>query len=199
MSENGKKEIEEQENRTAVPARETVEDDAAVCSRTETEEVPEEAAGEQDEKEEAAAAVKEVQEKYMRLQADFANFKKRSAAERLQVADTVKSELIAEILPVIDNFERALQVPAEEQSAEVKAFMEGCKMIYKQLTDVLEKAGVRKMEALGKPFDPVYHQAVMRAPVEGYADDTVAEVLQEGYLLGDTTIRPAMVKVAFNG
>jgi len=129
----------------------------------------------------------------------FANYKKRSSAERLQVAGVIKGELISTLLPVMDNFERALNVPQEKQSEEVRPFIEGYEMIYKQLAGVLEKAGVRKIEALDKPFDPNYHQAVMRVPAEGVANDTIVEVLQDGYLLGDKTLRPAMVKVAFNG
>ena len=151
------------------------------------------------ETEETAAAVKEIQDKFVRLQADFANFKKRSSAERLQVANVIRGEMVADILPVIDNFERALQVPQEKQNDDVKPFIEGCEMIYKQLAGVLEKTGVTKIEALDKPFDPNYHQAVMRVPAEGVPDNTIVEVLQDGYLLGDKTIRPAMVKVAFNG
>ena len=147
----------------------------------------------------AEAKVQEFQEKFMRLQADFSNYKKRSSAERLQVAAAIKGELISTLLPVMDNFERALNVPQEEQSEEVRPFIEGYEMIYKQLAGVLEKAGVRKIEALDKPFDPNYHQAVMRVPAEGVANDTIVEVLQDGYLLGDKTLRPAMVKVAFNG
>lgn len=147
----------------------------------------------------AEAKAQEFQEKFMRLQADFANYKKRSSAERLQVAGVIKGELISTLLPVMDNFERALNVPQEKQSEEVRPFIEGYEMIYKQLAGVLEKAGVRKIEALDKPFDPNYHQAVMRVPAEGVANDTIVEVLQDGYLLGDKTLRPAMVKVAFNG
>ena len=72
-------------------------------------------------------------------------------------------------------------------------------MIYKQLYDGSRKEGVTKIDAVGKPFDPNYHQAVMRVPSDEYDNDVVVEVLQEGYLLGDKTLRPAMVKVAFNG
>ena len=128
----------------------------------------------------AEAKAQEFQEKFMRLQADFANYKKRSSAERLQVAGVIKGELISTLLPVMDNFERALNVPQEKQSEEVRPFIEGYEMIYKQLAGVLEKAG-------------------MRVPAEGVANDTIVEVLQDGYLLGDKTLRPAMVKVAFNG
>jgi molecular chaperone GrpE len=77
--------------------------------------------------------------------------------------------------------------------------VDGYAMIYKQFTTVLEKEGVTKIDAVGKPFDPMYHEAVMRVANDEYENDTIVEVLQEGYLLGDKTLRPAMVKVAFNG
>jgi molecular chaperone GrpE len=108
-------------------------------------------------------------------------------------------DVLQNILPVIDNFERALQVPQDSLSDELKSFVDGYTMIYKQLMTVLEKEGVTKIDAVGKPFDPNYHQAVMRVPSDEYENDVVVEVLQEGYLLGDKTLRPAMVKVAFNG
>lgn len=145
------------------------------------------------------AAVADMQHKYTRLQADFANFKKRTANEKLQISEVVKVDMIQGILPIIDNFERALQVPQDKLTDDVKSFIAGYEMIYKQLLQVLEKEGVKKIEAQGKPFDPNFHQAVMRVPSDEYDDDTVVEVLQEGYTLGDKTIRPAMVKVAFNG
>jgi molecular chaperone GrpE len=85
-------------------------------------------------------------------------------------------------------------MPAEHQS-----FLEGYTMIYKQLVAALEKEGLKKMDAVGKPFDPMFHEAVMRMASDEYENDTVIEVLQAGYLLGDKTVRPAMVKVAFNG
>lgn len=140
-----------------------------------------------------------LQQQFVRLQADFANYKKRTAAEKLQISEVVKMDVITHILPVIDNFERALQVPQDKVADDVKSFIDGYEMIYKQLLGVLEKEGVTKIDAVGKPFDPNYHQAVMRVPSDEYDDDVVVEVLQEGYLLGDKTLRPAMVKVAFNG
>ena len=146
-----------------------------------------------------ADKVVKLQQQFVRLQADFANYKKRTAAEKLQISEVVKMDVITNILPVIDNFERALQVPQDKVADDVKSFIDGYEMIYKQLLGVLEKEGVTKIDAVGKPFDPNYHQAVMRVPSDEYDDDVVVEVLQEGYLLGDKTLRPAMVKVAFNG
>ena len=139
------------------------------------------------------------EQQFVRLQADFANYKKRTASEKLQISEVVKMDVLSRILPVIDNFERSLKAPTDAVSDDVHSFIEGYEMIYKQLMAVLEKEGVTKIEAVGKPFDPNYHQAVMRVPSDEYDDDIVVEVLQEGYLLGEKTLRPAMVKVAFNG
>ncbi len=147
----------------------------------------------------AEAAVADMKQRYMRLQADFANFKKRTAGEKLQISEVVKMEVLQNVLPVVDNFERALQVPQDKLTGDLKSFVDGYEMIYKQLMTVLEKEGVVKIDAVGKPFDPNYHQAVMRVASDEYDNDVVVEVLQEGYLLGDKTLRPAMVKVAFNG
>jgi molecular chaperone GrpE len=147
----------------------------------------------------ANAACEEMKQKYLRLQADFTNFKKRTAGEKLQISEVVKMDVLSEILPILDNFERALQVPQEGASDDMKSFLDGYQMIYNQLITALQKEGLQKMEAVGKPFDPNYHQAVMRVPSDEYEDDVVVEVLQAGYLLGEKTLRPAMVKVAFNG
>lgn len=147
----------------------------------------------------AEAAVADMKQRYMRLQADFANFKKRTAGEKLQISEVVKMEVLQNVLPVVDNFERAMQVPQDKLTDDLKSFVDGYEMIYKQLMTVLEKEGVVKIDAVGKPFDPNYHQAVMRVASDEYDNDVVVEVLQEGYLLGDKTLRPAMVKVAFNG
>lgn len=193
MSESEEKNTQEKAAVEEPVVEEVVEDTVDDTARTESQDAV------QTDANAAEAKVQEFQEKFMRLQADFSNYKKRSSAERLQVAAAIKGELISTLLPVMDNFERALNVPQEKQSEEVRPFIEGYEMIYKQLAGVLEKAGVRKIEALDKPFDPNYHQAVMRVPAEGVANDTIVEVLQDGYLLGDKTLRPAMVKVAFNG
>ena len=147
----------------------------------------------------AQVALLDMKDRFLRLQADYANYKKRTAGEKLQLSEIVKIDVLKEILPVLDNFERALLVPQDKMNDDMKSFLEGYEMIYKQLVSVLEKEGLKKMEAVGKPFDPQYHEAVMRTPSEEYDDNVIIEVLQAGYLLGDKTVRPAMVKVAFNG
>ncbi len=195
--------LQDDENLKASPENETAatgtaDDEKAVEAEVEPETVQAQTAG-TDAIKAAKAEASEMQDRYLRLQADFSNYKKRTAGEKLQISDVVKMEVIQGILPVLDNFERALQVPKDQLSEENKSFLEGYEMIYKQLVTALEKQGLKKMEAVGKPFDPQYHEAVMRTPSDECDDDTVVEVLQAGYLLGDKTVRPAMVKVAFNG
>lgn len=187
---NDAEEIKEQ-------AQDVLEEDAAAEAAAPDEQAEETASA--DDKGAADAAVAEMQQRYVRLQADFANFKKRTANEKLQISELVKMEVLANVLPVMDNFERALQVPQDKMADDVKSFIDGYEMIYKQLLGVLEKEGVAKIDAVGKPFDPNFHQAVMRVESDEYENDTVVEVLQDGYLLGEKTLRPAMVKVAFNG
>ena len=197
MSKDKDKKREQQAAEEAAEAEKTeVNETAEAAPAAEEEQAAEETAS-TDAK--AEAAVAEMQQRYMRLQADFANFKKRTAGEKLQISEVVKMEVLGQVLPVIDNFERALQVPQDKLTDELKSFVDGYEMIYKQLMTVLEKEGVVKIDAVGKPFDPNYHQAVMRVASDEYDNDVVVEVLQEGYLLGDKTLRPAMVKVAFNG
>lgn len=142
------------------------------------------------------AAVAEMENRYLRLQADFDNFKRRTLQEKEQLAGFVKGDVMEDLFPVLDNFERALQVPATD---ETKAFLEGFAMIQQNLMASLQKHGLAVIEAVGKPFDPNYHQAVMRVPSDEYEDDTVCEVLQTGYTVDGRTVRPAMVKVVHNG
>ena len=147
------------------------------------------------------AAKEKVDEAKETAADESADNKAPDAKDAAATADAEKAAKLQQqfVLPVIDNFERALQVPQDKVADDVKSFIDGYEMIYKQLLGVLEKEGVTKIDAVGKPFDPNYHQAVMRVPSDEYDDDVVVEVLQEGYLLGDKTLRPAMVKVAFNG
>lgn len=129
-----------------------------------------------------------------RVQADFDNFRRRTTQEREEWSKYGSLQLAQNILPVLDNFERALQAAGDD----VKHFMDGIQMIYKQLKDALEKEGITPMEAVGKEFDPNLHQAVMQGPSDEYPDNIVIEEFQKGYLMADRVIRPAMVKVAQN-
>ena len=130
--------------------------------------------------------------RYKRLQADFENFKRRTNQEKEQLAGFVKGDVLKDLLPVLDNFERAVQAPAE---GDTKVFLDGFIMIHQNLMAMLSKHGLAVIDAVGQPFDPNFHQAIMRVPSDEYESDTVCEVLQTGYTVDGRCIRPAMVKV----
>ena len=129
--------------------------------------------------------------KYLRLMADFQNFKRRTEKEKSDIYAFANEKLVVELLNVIDNFERALALGQEGDS-----FVEGMSLIFKQLQGVLEKAGVKEIEALGQEFDPNFHNAVMMEDTDEYESGKVSCVLQKGYTLNNKVIRPSMVKVA---
>ena len=135
----------------------------------------------------------ELNNRLVRLQADFDNFKKRAKKEKETDLKYKSQDLASEIIPVLDNFERALQTGADLENA--ASFVEGVEMVYNQLQQALEKAGVTEIEAEGQPFDPTVHQAVMQVQEDGYDSNQIIEVLQKGYQLKDRVIRPSMVKV----
>jgi molecular chaperone GrpE len=128
-----------------------------------------------------------------RAQAEFENARRRAAKEQQEYRDFAITDAIKPLLPVIDSFERALQVKSES-----KDFRNGIELIYKQLQDALAKLGVRVIPAKGEPFDPHYHEAIEMVETEDAPDHQVIEELQRGYKLKDRLLRPAMVKVAKN-
>ncbi|MGI9902857.1 nucleotide exchange factor GrpE [Bacillus velezensis] len=135
----------------------------------------------------------EKENKLLRVQADFENYKRRSRLE-MEAAQKYRSQnVVTEILPALDNFERALQVEAE--SEQTKSLLQGMEMVRRQLMDALEKEGVQAIEAVGQEFDPNLHQAVMQVEDENFGSNIVIEELQKGYKLKDRVIRPSMVKV----
>lgn len=138
----------------------------------------------------------EFENKYKRLQADFDNFRKRTQNEKLQLASFIKGEIIKDLLPIIDNFERALSL---EVKSENESFLAGFKMIEQNLKSILEKHGLSEIKALGEEFDPNYHQAVMNGPSDEFNDNQISDVLQKGYMIDGIVIRPSMVKVTNNG
>lgn len=137
----------------------------------------------------------ENQNRYLRAQADFDNFRRRTMKEKEELSQYATAKLVGQLLPVLDNFQRALQTNAEaaEQS---DSFAKGVDMIYRQLFQVLENEGLKPMEPVGQPFDPEHHQAIMQVETDEYEEGTVVEVMQSGYWLKDKVIRPAMVKVS---
>ena len=135
----------------------------------------------------------EKENKLLRVQADFENYKRRSRLE-MEAAQKYRSQnVVTEILPALDNFERALQVEAE--SEQTKSLLQGMEMVRRQLIDALEKEGVEAIEAVGQEFEPNLHQAVMQVEDENFGSNIVIEELQKGYKQKDRVIRPSMVKV----
>lgn len=139
--------------------------------------------------------VSEAEEKALRYQAELINYRKRKDEETEKKLKYANEDLILEILPVLDNFERAIKMDDDNLEDEVSQFLSGMKMIYASLTKAIEKYGVKEIDALGKVFDATYHQAVMTEEVKDKDKDIVLEVYQKGYILKDKVIRPAMVKV----
>ncbi len=136
----------------------------------------------------------ENQNRYLRAQADFDNFRRRTLKEKEELAQYATSKLVGELLPVLDNFQRALQTSGD--AAQSDSFAKGVDMIYRQLFQVLEAEGLKAMEPVGQPFDPEHHQAIMQVETDEYEEGIVVEVMQPGYWLKDKVIRPAMVKVS---
>ncbi len=159
--------------------------------------------GEKEEKQDAGAAEagqkmepgkepeEELNAKYMRLMADFQNFKRRTEKEKSDIYAFANEKIVKELLDVIDNFERAIAAGAGGDK-----FLEGMEMILKQLLAVLERAGVTEIKCLGEDFDPNFHNAVMTEDSAQYESGKVIEVLQKGYLLNGRVVRASMVKVS---
>ena len=126
-----------------------------------------------------------------RNMAEFDNFKKRISKERDSMYSSVVADVLYNVLPVMDNFEKALAVETKDES-----FKDGMLMIYEGLKEALEKMGMEEIDALHKDFDPNLHEAVMHVEDENFAEKQVVEVLRKGYMVGDKVVRHAMVKVA---
>ncbi len=140
--------------------------------------------------------IEELNDKNLRLMAEFENFRKRSDKEKDQMFETGAKSVIEKVLPVIDNFERALDMAPGEEKEETDPFMDGMKKVYKQLMDELEKIGVKPIEAVGQEFNPEYHNAVMQVDSEEYDSGVIAQELQKGYMYNDSVVRHSMVGVA---
>lgn len=188
-------------NQEELKEEQKAEDLERAAGEAEAEKMPEddaaeaEASGESDEKEEDAKAENTEEDealntKYLRLMADFQNYKRRAEKEKGDIYAYANEKIVVELLDVLDNFERALQHEAADES-----FAEGMRMIFKQLTDVLEKSGLEEIKAQGEEFDPNFHNAVMTEDNPDYESGKVTAVLQKGYLLNKKVIRPSMVKV----
>lgn len=130
-------------------------------------------------------------DKYLRLLAEYDNFRKRSAKERLELSASVRGDTVSEILPLFDNFERALQTETEDT-----AYKAGVEMIFKQFGDMLAKLGVEIIDPTGQPFDPNIANAISQVENPDLGENIVAQTYQKGYKIGDKVIRYAMVVVA---
>ena len=139
--------------------------------------------------------IKNYEEINLRLQAEFMNYKRRREEEVSKMLKYSEEQIIKEILPILDNFERAIKMDDDNLDDEVSKFLEGFKMVYTQFKNMLDKFEVKEIDAFGKEFDPTYHQAVMKESVPDKESGIVLEVFQKGYIYKDRVIRPAMVKV----
>jgi molecular chaperone GrpE len=139
---------------------------------------------------------KEEKEKYInrlhRLKADFSNYKKRMRREKGKIADRAVKDFVVDLLPVIDNFERAIASFDSDNEND----LEGIKKIHKQLSNLLDKKGIEAIDTVGEEFDPNLHEMMLEEESDEYKSDIIIEELQKGYIYEDITIRPAMVKVA---
>jgi molecular chaperone GrpE len=140
----------------------------------------------------AEAKCAETSDKYLRILAEYDNFRKRSAAEKERTYTDAKTDALGQILPVIDNLERA----ATYGGGNAENVAKGLEMTLRSFGEVMERLGVKEIEALGKTFDPELHNAVFHVDDESYGEQEIVEVLQKGYIIGDKVLRYAMVKVA---
>ena len=134
-------------------------------------------------------------DKFLRLFAEFDNYRKRTIAEKEDLAKFGAVELLKQLLPLLDSFERA-KVSFEKHSDEKEDLKKGLALIHKQFEDILAKIGIKKIETIGKQFDPRFHEAIMQQEQKGATPNTILEEAQPGFLLYDRVIRPAMVIVA---
>lgn len=144
---------------------------------------------------EAYNKISELEDKLIRQNADMINYRKRKEEEVNRMLKFCNEDLIKDILPILDNFERAISMETG-LTEEEKKFLDGFKMVYANLQGVMEKYDVKMIDGSNKPFDPVYHNAILLEKREGVEPGLVVEILQKGYLLKDKVIRAAMVKVS---
>ena len=185
---------EEAAEKAAEEAAEKTEETAgAEAEKTEEPKSEDAAKAEAEAKAEADAKAAEEQEseRYMRLMAEFQNFKRRAAREKTDIHAYANEKIISELLPVLDNFERAL----DTKSDDMEGYVKGMELIFTQLRTALEHAGLEEIPAMGEEFDPNVHNAVMTEDSDEHDDGKISKVLQKGYKLNDKVIRPSMVAV----
>ena len=145
---------------------------------------------------EAYNMISELEDKLLREKAELINYRKRKEEETERLLKYSNEDIAKALLPIVDNFERAINMDDDNLEDEVSKFLSGFKMIYCNFVNVLDKNGIKSIDEANVPFDPVFHQAIMTEKRDGVEPEMVLEVLQKGYLLKDKVIRPAMVKVS---
>lgn len=148
-----------------------------------------------DERELLGKRIKDLEEALLRSQAELINYKKRKDEETDRIIKYAEEDILKGFLPILDNFERAIGMDDDNPNDEVSKFLEGFKLMHKQIQELLFKFDVKEIDALGKEFDPSVHNAVAMDKKEGVKSGTVTEVLQKGYMYKDRVLRTAMVKV----
>ena len=193
-----KREIDEaeaaEEEDAAEEAADDVREETAEGSREGTEEAENGADDPVKRAEKLEADLAEKDAQMLRLRADFDNFRRRSAKEREELAAVVTQGILTDMLPLLDNFERALLA----EGSDLDSFRAGVSMIYKQMQEALAKNGLEVIDTKDKKFDPTFHQAVMRVQDPEKEDDTIEQELQKGYMVKGRVIRPSMVQVVSN-
>ncbi len=170
--------------------QETEAENAGLDVQQETEDAQEESA-QSSKEQELTEQLNELNDRLLRQAAEYDNFKKRSAKEKTEVYKDATAKCVAELLPFVDNLERALECECSDET-----FKKGVEMTYQSLEAGFDKLGVSEIEALGKPFDPNLHNAVSQISDDSFGENTVSSVFQKGYTIGDKVIRHAMVVVA---
>lgn len=145
-------------------------------------------------KEEPAEEVQEESERFLRLAAEFDNYKKRTAREFGDIIRRANERILRELVDILDSFERALAVESDDHNS--TAYRQGVELIYNQLTGLLSKEGVTSIDSVGTPFDPIYHEAVMQVESDEYGEGIVAQEVQKGYKINDKVLRHARVVVS---
>ncbi len=186
MSEQEKEILEEEVNtevsEEAVETEQTAEETEAVEETAELD------------AEKLAVELAELNQRFLRVAADFENYKRRTVQEKEDLTKYSNAKMMGELLPVLDAFQLALKNPGESQEAQ--NVIKGVEMLYRQIMQVLEHAGMSKIEAVGQPFNPNLHEAIMQVDDDSVPEDTVVEELRAGYVLNERVIRPSMVKVS---
>lgn len=188
-----KETTKEHENAENVTEKETETVEAANAESTETSQAEASGENEVSAEKEWEAKAEEAENRYLRLRADFDNYRRRIQKEGEAKEKYRAQSLITNILPALDNFERALNIEVSDEHN--GSFLKGMQMVHTSLLEALKAEGLEVIESVGQPFDPHLHQAVMQVSEEGVDSNTVVEEFQKGYRLKDRVIRPSMVKV----